>query len=82
MTPEEKESFKATFDLYDINNDGHITSSELRTVMNKLGQNPTDEQINDFIKKTDTDENGTIEFNEFCSYLVKLRRKVFKVSTK
>lgn len=59
-----------------MNKDGHITSKELKTVLKKLGQNPTDEEIADFIKACDVDKNGTIEFGEFCRYLVGLRRKV------
>lgn len=64
------------FDSFDVNKDGHITSSEVKTVLKKLGQNPTDEEVAEFIKVCDVDKNGTIEFNEFCRYLVELRRKV------
>lgn len=45
-------------------------------MLKKLGQNPTDEEIDAFIKACDIDKNGMIEFNEFCRYLVGLRRKV------
>lgn len=59
-----------------MNKDGHITTGELKTVLAKLGQNPTDEEVAEFVKCCDTDKNGTIEFSEFCRYLVELRRKV------
>ena len=59
-----------------MNKDGHITSGELKTVMKKLGQNPSDDEVAEFIKVCDVDKNGTIEFNEFCRYLVETRRKV------
>lgn len=59
-----------------MNKDGHITSGELKTVLKKLGQNPTDAEIAEFIKVCDVDKNGTIEFSEFCRYLVESRRKV------
>jgi len=59
-----------------VNKDGHITSKELKTVLKKLGQNPTDEEIADFIKVCDVDKNGTIELGEFCRYMVGLRRMV------
>ena len=45
-------------------------------MLNKLGQNPSDEEIAEFIKTCDTDKNQTIEFNEFCQYLVDMRRQV------
>ena len=68
------------FDQFDVNKDGHITSSEVKTVMKKLGQNPTDKEVAEFIKVCDTDKNNTIEFNEFCRYLVDTRRKVSLLS--
>lgn len=77
ITPVEEQAFKTVFDQFDVNKDGHITSSELKTVLNKLGQNPTDEEIAEFIKVCDKDKNGTIEFKEFCNYLIGLRRKVY-----
>ena len=62
--------------MFDKNKDGHITSAELKEVLGKLGQNPTDKEVAEFIKVCDVDKNGMIEFGEFCAYLVKLRRKV------
>lgn len=56
--------------------DGHITSGELRTVLKKLGQNPTDVEVAEIIKTCDVDKNGTVEFNEFWRYLVEMRKKV------
>ena len=76
LTDFERTSFKKVYDDFDVNKDGHITATELRSVLKKLGQNPSDEEVAEFIKMCDTDKNGTIEFNEFCRYLVDLRRKV------
>ena len=59
-----------------MNKDGHITSGELKTVLKKLGQNPTEQELSEFIRTCDVDKNGTIEFGEFCRYLVDSRRKV------
>lgn len=76
ITDTERAGFKKVYDEFDLNKDGHITASELKNVLKKLGQNPSDEEVQEFIKACDTDKNGTIEFNEFCRYLVGLRRKV------
>ena len=76
ITDVEKEAFKLAFDEYDLNKDGHITIKELKLVMNKLGQNPSDEDVTNFMQECDVDENGTIEFDEFCQYLVRHRREV------
>ena len=81
ITDEERAAFKQIFDQFDVNKDGHITSSEVKTVMNKLGQNPTDEEVTEFIKTCDTDKNNTIEFSEFCRYMVDIRRQVRGVSS-
>lgn len=78
ITEEERTAFKKVFDQFDVNKDGHITSSELKTVLKKLGQNPSDEEVAEFIKVCDKDKNGTIEFGEFCRYLVDQRRQVRK----
>lgn len=66
--------------MFDKNKDGHITSNELKTVLKELGHNPTDQEIEEFIKAVDIDDNKTIEFNEFCRYLVEMRRRIFNVS--
>ena len=76
LTADEEKAFKTEFDKFDVNKDGHITNSEVKTVLKKLGQNPTDEEVAEFIKVCDKDKNGTIEFKEFCNYLVGLRRRV------
>ena len=39
---------------------GTITTRELRTVMRSLGQNPTDQDLQDMINEVDTDDNGTV----------------------
>ena len=49
-------------------------------MLKKLGQNPTDEETAELIRVCDVDKNGEIEFNEFCRYLVELRRKVSEIA--
>ena len=80
VTEVERKAFKETFDLYDKNGDGHITKDELREVLGKLGQKPSDAEIAEFIKVCDTDKNGTIEFKEFCRHLVTKRRMVRSIA--
>ena len=76
ITDEERAAFKKAFDYLDVNKDGHITSKEVKTALKKLGMNPPDEEVKEFFKICDTDKNSTIEFSEFCTYLVDMRRKV------
>ena len=63
--------FKEAFVLFDSDGDGNISSKELGTVMRSLGQNPTEAEIKDMMAEVDTDGNGTIDFDEFCSMMQK-----------
>ena len=42
-----------------------LLTSELGSVMKKLGENPTENQLLELVNKFDEDGNGTIEFSEF-----------------
>ena len=53
------------FAVFDVDKDGYITKSELHQVMNRLGENLTDEQLAAMIKEADTDGDGKINIAEF-----------------
>ncbi|KAK6505818.1 hypothetical protein TWF481_007709 [Arthrobotrys musiformis] len=53
------------FNVFDKDKTGTIDAAELRLVMKALGENLTDEQIEEMIKEADKDGNGTIDFEEF-----------------
>ena len=71
LTDEKIMEFKAAFELFDKDRNGHITSKELGTVMRGLGQNPTEEELKQIIREVDLDGNGTIDFKEFLCLMVK-----------
>ena len=48
------------FAVFDVDKDGYITKSELRQVMNRLGESLTDEQLDAMIREADTDGDGKI----------------------
>ena len=48
---------------------GVITSVELSNVMQSLGQNPTDTEIQDMINEVDLDQTGTIDFDGESPFL-------------
>ena len=60
---------KEAFALFDANGDGTITVTELGQAMRQLGQNPTDQELQDMINEVDADGNGTLEFDEFCNLM-------------
>jgi hypothetical protein len=69
----DKEEIKKHFDSFDNDGNGHITVAELGQVLRSIGENATDQKIKQLIKEVDLDQNGTIEFDEFCNFVEKLR---------
>jgi len=71
LTEEQVAEFKEAFMLFDKDEDGTITTIELKSVMESLGQRPTDEDVKGMVQEVDVDGNGTIEFNEFLQMMSK-----------
>ncbi|KAH0842860.1 Calmodulin [Fonsecaea pedrosoi] len=53
---------RAAFNVFDKDGSGTISADELRQVMKSLGENLTDEEIDEMIREADKDKNGTIDF--------------------
>jgi len=71
LTEQQKIEFKEVFSLFDKDGDGTINTTELGTVMRALGQNPTEQEIEQMIEEVDVDGNGEIDFDEFCNLMIK-----------
>ncbi|KAI0503972.1 hypothetical protein KFK09_014919 [Dendrobium nobile] len=70
--PKIDESFKkckTIFEQFDEDSNGAIDPDELRRCFHKLQVDFTEEEINDFFKACDIDENMAIKFNEFIVLL-------------
>ncbi|XP_066919220.1 calmodulin-like isoform X1 [Clytia hemisphaerica] len=65
LTIEEINEYKQAFALYDRNSNGTINQNELLSVLRSLGQNPTEQEVQDIINEMDANKNGKIEFQEF-----------------
>ena len=50
---------------------GCITLEELGTVIKSLGQDPSEEELQEMIREVDSDGNGTIEFGEFLNLMAR-----------
>jgi calmodulin len=61
----EKE-LRQAFNVFDRDNSGTISAAELRNVLSSLGENLTDEQIDEMIRSADKDGNGSID----CKFTV------------
>lgn len=49
--------------MFDKNNDGLISSSELRRVMMNLGEKLTEEEVDDMIKEADMNGDGMVNYD-------------------
>lgn len=68
-TEEQIAEFKEAFSLFDQDGDGTIITMELGTIMQSLGQNPTEAELQDMINEVDADGNGSIDFPEFLTMM-------------
>lgn len=48
--------------VFDKNNDGLISSTELRHVMTNLGERLSEEEVDDMIKEADSDGDGMVNY--------------------
>lgn len=57
-----EDELREIFREFDLNGDGYIVMDELRSVMIKMGQSPTEEELAAMFKAADVDNDGKIEF--------------------
>jgi len=58
---------KEAFDICDLDGSGTISSSELFTILQILGTQPSEHEVEQMINKLDTDRSGDINFEEFMA---------------
>ena len=56
------------FDLYDEDNSGFIDLNELRELLEKLGEDLSEDELQQAFKELDQDSSGEIEFFEFVEW--------------
>uniref|UniRef100_A0AC34QQ99 EF-hand domain-containing protein n=1 Tax=Panagrolaimus sp. JU765 TaxID=591449 RepID=A0AC34QQ99_9BILA len=62
-----EEDLRAIFNEFDLNKDGFIQKDELKQTMIKMGQAPTDQELDAMFNAADRDSDGNIDFNEFLT---------------
>ena len=65
ITEEQRKDFQDIFDQFDKDKDGKISGKELANAMVSMGQNPTDDEINEMMREVDLNQDGLIDFDEF-----------------
>ncbi|XP_071448736.1 calmodulin-like [Hetaerina americana] len=66
---EEEKELRDAFRVFDKHNRGYISASDLRAVLQCLGEDLSEEEIEDMIKEVDVDGDGRIDFYEFVNAL-------------
>merc|ERR1719326_1422865 len=59
---------KQEFDAYDEDRSGYIDVKELRELLHKLGEELTEEELEQAFRELDQDGSGEIEFFEFVEW--------------
>jgi len=59
------EELRRVYDLYDINQDGKISTPELKAVLIIFGYHVSDQDLRDIVDDMDSNHNGVIDFPEF-----------------
>ncbi|KAH9519811.1 hypothetical protein Btru_070968 [Bulinus truncatus] len=62
---EDERELKEAFRVLDKSNKGVIAVEDLRWILRSLGDDLTDDEIEDMIQETDTDGSGTVDYEEF-----------------
>lgn len=71
LSTEQLQDIKETFDTFDKDKDGSITTKELGSVIKSMGQNVTETEIQEMINEMDTNGDGIINFEEFSNQMAK-----------
>ena len=65
LTTEEMKSARNAFTQFDADSSGTIDQWELQSVLQSMGQSPTQEEPQNMISEVDDNDSGTIDFTEF-----------------
>ena len=65
LSSEQATELKKAFEVMDTNKDGFVTKDELKNLLKGLGEDVTDEVVDEMIKIADENGDGKVEFNEF-----------------
>eukprot|EP00343_Euplotes_focardii_P002884 CAMPEP_0205804978 /NCGR_PEP_ID=MMETSP0205-20121125/8038_1 /ASSEMBLY_ACC=CAM_ASM_000278 /TAXON_ID=36767 /ORGANISM="Euplotes focardii, Strain TN1" /LENGTH=75 /DNA_ID=CAMNT_0053075409 /DNA_START=420 /DNA_END=647 /DNA_ORIENTATION=- len=68
-TPLTENEIKEAFTLFDKDNNGKITASELKKALTTWGEKLTDDQVCEFIEDADTNGDGELDITELVRIL-------------
>ncbi|KAL3507785.1 hypothetical protein ACH5RR_033167 [Cinchona calisaya] len=65
-----EEELKEAFKVFDKDQNGYISASELKHVMINLGEKLTDEEVEQMIREADLDGDGQVNYDEFVKMMM------------
>ncbi|XP_071723115.1 calmodulin-like [Rutidosis leptorrhynchoides] len=66
----EADELREAFKVFDRDQDGYISATELRHVMMNLGERLTDEEAAQMIREADLDGDGLVSYEEFARIMM------------
>ena len=66
LTKDQIDELKKAFQVMDSNGDGVVTKEELSNLLKGLGEDVTNDIVDEMIKIADENGDGKIQFEEFC----------------
>jgi len=73
ISPKERAQFRGVFDKFTQN--GVLKAADLKKLTEEMSEPFTEEEIEEGIKQMDKDNNGVIDFEEFCKWMQEEREK-------
>ena len=70
IAEEQRKDLQDIFE-FDKDKDGIISGKELANAMISMGQNPTDDEINEMMREADLNQDDKIDFDEFMILMTK-----------
>nr|AHA51331.1 EF-hand_1 domain-containing protein [Charistephane fugiens] len=69
VSADQMDQFTEAFETFDVDDDGSISSKELRVVLNSLGVEPTEDVLKEILSEVDADGNGMVDVHEFLVFM-------------
>lgn len=72
LSDEQIANIRATFDRFDADSSGTISTEEISEILKSMGQDPSPEVLDVIVHDMDPDRSGEINFDEFCTLMAKM----------
>jgi calmodulin len=82
LTPLELIRYRTVFNMLDVDQDGSVTCQEMmQSTRTVTGRQPAEVEIREFMDLTDTNGNGSMEFDEFVVVMQRTKRALGRMGT-